>query len=357
MKKSILILAALISALTTVAQEAIKLQPEKYNDYALTYYLPQTVLNIEVVATKTSYQPGPYFQYAQKYLGTSDVITHEADVWEIISISATPHGEANTANRYQLTFKPKQTPYIFVSPEHTILSINTTPATITTDTVVTPAIATAQAVDMTQALTEEMLMSGSVAKMAELAAKQIYRIRESRMNILTGEADNMPADGESMRIIIEQLEQQEQSLTALFTGTKSVEVYTKTIKYTPQEDIENHIIMRFSDHLGFVDANNLSGAPIYLSTEITKRGEYPVDINGVVKTAPKGAIAYNIPGEALISISYEKQSMVHKKIQVAQLGVIYGLDPALFVTKKEPAFVVFDPYTGGIQEIGTISEE
>lgn len=52
---------------------------------------------------------------------------------------------------------------------------------------------------------EELLMAGSTAKQAEVAAKQIYRIRESRLNILTGEADNLPPDGEAMKLVIQQL--------------------------------------------------------------------------------------------------------------------------------------------------------
>ena len=50
-------------------------------------------------------------------------------------------------------------------------------------------------------------MAGSTAKQAEVAAKQIYRIRESRLNILTGEADNLPPDGEAMKLVIQQLEE------------------------------------------------------------------------------------------------------------------------------------------------------
>lgn len=40
-------------------------------------------------------------------------------------------------------------------------------------------------------LTEEILMSNSTAKMAELVAKEIYSIRESKNALLRGEADNM----------------------------------------------------------------------------------------------------------------------------------------------------------------------
>lgn len=358
MRKRIGLVMLLVAAIaTTQAQEAVKLQSEKYNDYALNYYLPQTVVDVEVVATKRYSKPGPYYQYAKKYLGITDVVTQEENKWEIHSIYVTPRGVANSEGRYQLTFKAKQTPYIFVSPEHTILSVNTEPYAVVPDTIANLPEAVHYDVNMTQAMTEEMLMSGSVAKMAELAAKQIYRIRESRMNILTGEADNMPADGESLRIIMEQLDAQEKALTALFTGTEQVEVYTEVVTFKPEDDVENSIVLRFSDYLGFVDVNNLSGAPIYVSVEITKRGEYPVDNNGVVKMAPKGALAYTIPGEAVISVAYDGDVVCEERVQVAQLGVVYGLDPALITDKKEPTYVIFDPSTGGIVEMGIIVEE
>lgn len=357
MKQKIVLAIFLVAALWVHAQEVVKLQSEKYNDYALNYYLPQTVVDVEVVATKTYSKPGPYYQYAKKYLGTTDVITVEDDKWEIHSVNVVPRGVANTNNRYQLAFKSKQTPFIFVSPEHTILSVNTEPYPVERDTTDYLPQAINSDIDMTQAMTEEMLMSGSVAKMAELAAKQIYRIRESRMNILTGEADNMPADGESLRIIMEQLDRQEKALTALFVGTKQVEVHSKVVTFTPEDDVENVILMRFSDHLGFVDVNNLSGAPLYITVEVVKRGEYPVDNNGVVKMAPKGALTYNIPGEAVVCVTYDGDEMSRESIQVAQLGVVYGLDPGLITAKKEPTYIIFNPYTGGIEEMGIIVEE
>ena len=71
-------------------------------------------------------------------------------------------------------------------------------------------------------LSEELLMAGSTAKQAEVAAKQIYRIRESRLNILTGEADNLPPDGDAMKLVIEQLEQQEKVQHYHIVNIKSV---------------------------------------------------------------------------------------------------------------------------------------
>lgn len=357
MKSRILIALSLILACHTQAQDAVQLFPEKFNDYALNYYLPTTVVEVEFVATKTINKAGPYYQYAQKYLGTKEVITENSEKWTLDRASMITHGVANTENRYQLTFKAGQTPYIFVNPEGCIISVNTAPDSIAPNTFPPVEEDVISNIDTKKALSEEMLMSGSTAKMAELAAKQIYRIRESRMNLLTGEADNMPADGQSLKIIIEQLDQQEAALTALFLGTTSTKHYTKRIKYMPQEDVANSVIMRFSDTYGFVDADNLSGAPIYLSVQVTEKGEYPVDNKGVVKSVPKGALAYTIPGKATIRLQYGRNTLCEENIPVAQLGVVFGLSPSLLTSKKEPTYVIFNPATGGISEIGVISAE
>ncbi len=39
---------------------------------------------------------------------------------------------------------------------------------------------------------------------------------------------------------------------------------------------------------------------------------------------------------------------------MAQMGVVFGLEPNLFTDKKEPAYVIFDPTTGAIRELGTV---
>ena len=47
-----------------------------------------------------------------------------------------------------------------------------------------------------QAMTEDMLRSTSTAKRAELAAARIYELRQSRSDIMSGNADQAPTDGE-----------------------------------------------------------------------------------------------------------------------------------------------------------------
>ena len=61
-------------------------------------------------------------------------------------------------------------------------------------------------------LTEEILMASSTAKMAELVAKEIYNIRESKNALLRGQADNTPSDGAQLKIMLDNLNLQEEAL-------------------------------------------------------------------------------------------------------------------------------------------------
>ena len=337
--------------LLSVAQDMVKLVPDKFNEYALNYYLPYTVADIEFVATKTVCKAGPYYKYAKKYLGVTDIVTEDSETWAIERVCMVPRGIADTENRYQLTFKSGQTPYIYVNPDGLIYSINAEPEIADLSC---PPVAPDEpdSIDVSKVFSEELLMSGSIAKMAEVAAKQIYRIRESRLDLLTGDVDKMPADGDSFKLIIAQLDAQEAALTALFLGTKSVERVVKRVEYCPEDDVESEILFRFSDFLGFVDADDLSGAPVSISVTVTEKGEYPVDNKGNIVELPKKALAYTIPGKAVIVISYDGRTYVEEELPIAQLGVVYGLDSSWFVDKKAPANAVFDATTGALLRLG-----
>ena len=337
--------------LLSVAQDMVKLVPDKFNEYALNYYLPYTVADIEFVATKTVCKAGPYYKYAKKYLGVTDIVTEDSETWAIERVCMVPRGIADTVNRYQLTFKSGQTPYIYVNPDGLIYSINAEPEIADLSC---PPVAPDEpdSIDVSKVFSEELLMSGSIAKMAEVAAKQIYRIRESRLDLLTGDVDKMPADGDSFKLIIAQLDAQEAALTALFLGTKSVERVVKRVEYCPEDDVESEILFRFSDFLGFVDADDLSGAPVSISVTVTEKGEYPVDNKGNIVELPKKALAYTIPGKAVIAISYDGRTYVEEELPIAQLGVVYGLDSSWFVDKKAPANAVFDATTGALLRLG-----
>ena len=65
MKYFILTLGLFLTTNIGFAQETKRLTAEKHNEYGLIYSLPQTHLDIEVVATKTTRKAGPYYQYRE----------------------------------------------------------------------------------------------------------------------------------------------------------------------------------------------------------------------------------------------------------------------------------------------------
>ncbi len=207
-------------------------------------------------------------------------------------------------------------------------------------------------------MTAEMQQSTSSAKRAELAAARIFELRQSRSEIISGTADNMPADGQAMQLALDNLAAQEAALTAMFVGTIQTSTQVETFTVTPPADIQGTqwetIVARLSSLSGIVDADDLTGAPIRLTLNITERGRLPENEKGETKRFPKGGLAYRIPGTAEITINFNGNRITSSTIDVAQYGVVFGLDPNLFTDKKAPAYAIFNPVTGAITELGTV---
>ena len=150
-----------------------------------------------------------------------------------------------------------------MTPEGIIKAINTTspiekaPVTKVADTV-------KKRIDPRSFMTEEILIAGSTAKMAELVAKEIYNIRESKNSLTRGQADYMPKDGAALKLMLDNLDEQEQAMMQMFAGTTDRIEKSFTIRIKPEADMKEKVAFRFSKKLGMLDADNLSGEPYYI---------------------------------------------------------------------------------------------
>ena len=354
MKSFIVSLSLLLCAPLVGQTKVVKKNAVKANDYGVSYNLPKTKLVAEANYTKWTWKAGPYFQYAKKYLGVEDVISEDRTFYKLGEVSLRGVGEVDKDKSYMVTFKPGTVaPYVMLTEDGLLCAINTTYEDSQTSSSKAKKKAT-KAVDITEesVLSEELLMAGSLAKQAEVAAKQIYRIRESRLNILTGEADNVPPDGQAMQLVIEQLEAQERTLTNLFVGTKKKEDMTMEFSIMPSEDFDRNVLFRFSESLGVVDADDLGGAPVYMSLTATERAPQlsESEAKKKAKTMREGLI-YNTPGKAAISIEFNRHELFSGEVLVTQFGTQEVLAPVLFEDKKAPVKITFFPETGSIKQI------
>ena len=205
-----------------------------------------------------------------------------------------------------------------------------------------------ETIDPRKFLTEEILMASSRAKMAELVAKEIYNIRESKNALLRGEADNMPQDGAQLKIMLDNLNLQEEAMTEMFSGVRNKEEKTFTVRLTPDKEFDNEVAFRFSKKLGIVANNDLAGTPFYISLKDLKTVKIPQE-DGKKKKEMEG-IAYNVPGQAMVTLTDGKKKLYEGEIPVTQFGIIEYLAPVLF-NKNSTINVYFDPVTGGLLKV------
>lgn len=345
--------------LTSKAQQTRLLTADKHNEYGLVYSLPVTALKIKVTAERTQRKAGSYFQYAKKFIGTDRVVKEDSEEWRITSVEVMTYGVPDSENQYLMQLKPGATTFIGVDADGMLLSINTEPKTSSPPNEATRAdnkkaeSSAASNDEYLQYVGEDFLASQSSAKRAQMLSESLMEIRDARIALTRGTAETMPTDGRQLELMLQSLEHQEKSIMKAFAGSVSTETFTRVYTFTPEDEGRN-VLFRMSDFAGFVEADDYSGSPVYLTVDMINEASLPVDAKGEEKKYPKDGVAYCIPGTARITISHEGKSLWQKESEFSQFGVVFGLNPALFSSKKEQSYAVFDPVTGALKEIGNV---
>ncbi|MCL1943259.1 MAG: DUF4831 family protein [Candidatus Azobacteroides sp.] len=351
MKKRIWVIVPvlLLSLMIDAQTEAVKITATKGNEYGLTYTLPKTVLNVDIQTTKVKLKAGQFYQYAEKYLGVKDAITENKEYWEPDKVDVWGKGIPDKENTYFIQLKSGGMPFMYLTSDGLLCSINADPDFSDMPKLrLSPEEKPAGTnFNTASVMSEELLMAGSTSKMAEIAAKQIYRIRESRMNILTGDADKIPADGESFKLVISQLEAQEKALTEMFTGTVTRETKIQTYTIDPEETMNNLMVCRFSRYFGLVDKNDLSGTPIYLTLRTSENEQ----LMPVTKEKIQKGIVCRTPGEAQIKVTLSGKTLFDSTLKIAQFGTLTVLPGSIFDDKKNPDKAVFYPDLGALKKL------
>lgn len=357
MTRKFLTSAFLAAALFAHAQDTKILTAEKSNEYGIVYSLPQTALEIEVTAMHQVTKKGPYYLYAKKSIGTGDVVTEDSEKWIITDVKVTPYGVPDASTQYLMQLKPGALTFISVDADGMLLAINKEPDSASPSGKRKPASQTPvkwpTGREYLEFVDEDFVASQSPAKQAQLLAESLMEVRDSRLSLTRGTADSMPKDGKQLELMLNSLGEQETAMTQAFTGSTTSEYVTRKFTCIPEEAGKS-ILFRMSDFAGFVDADDLSGDPVYIETGIANEVVMPLDAKGIEKKLPKNAVIYNLPGSAQVTVSTLGKTLYDKEIQFSQFGTTFGLDPSLFTDKKEPSYAIFDPVTGALVEVGAM---
>ncbi|MDR0743559.1 MAG: DUF4831 family protein [Tannerella sp.] len=351
--KIVAVVGLFLCGLTTMAQTKVeRVVPTKASGEGVTYFLPKSSFVVNAEVTKVTVKAGSYYRYAERYLGVKDVATEDVVYYELGKITLSAKGVPNPDQMYKIEFKQKTVaPFVYLTPDGLLCAINEVYTPEEQPEEPRPEQSRADTPPASSVYTEDLLMAGSVARQAEVAAKQIYRLRESRTDILTGDADNLPPDGEAMKIVISKLEDQEKALTKLFTGTETRETTYYDISILPEDELEHEVLFRFSSQLGILDEDDLGGEPVYMNLTALERAPELDAKEAEKKDKLLRGIVYNVPGKARVEIIRNNKSILKKDFPFVQFGTQEALAPVLLEDKKEPVKVLFYPETGAIRQI------
>ena len=312
------------------------------------YVLPRTGIRADVSVYKTTFTPGEYARYAERYMHLKDVPAEPRTSYSISSINIYQYGEPDTLKYYTIKLKDKSVaPLAQLTPEGFLVSINTT---VDVPTHQQPAVLTTHhKLDGHRYFTSEIMTAASTAKQAELIAQEIMDIRESKNSIRRGQIEAMPKDGASLKILLDELDQQESALMQLFTGYTDTTSVSETYSLMPDADVEKTVFFRFSQKLGLLDHDDLAGEPYYIS--VHDQHTVPLPTEAEAKKRKINGIVYNMPSMASVRIFTPQSTIYDKDLPFPQFGTVDVLAPTLF-GKDATTTVTFNPEVGSLVKIG-----
>ena len=293
--KKLIIATGLLMATSAYAQTEVLTGVTRGKDYGVVYALPKTQIEIEIKANKVNYKPGEFSKYADRYLRLTNVSAEPEEYWELNSVKVKPVGVPNSEATYFVKLKDKTVaPLMELTEEGLIKSINVP------------------------------YSSNNAKNAANNAVAPQRKVNPRDLNL------------------------QEEAMTEMFSGVRNKEEKTFTVRLTPDKEFDNEVAFRFSKKLGIVANNDLAGTPFYISLKDLKTVKIPQE-DGKKKKEMEG-IAYNVPGQAMVTLTDGKKKLYEGEIPVTQFGIIEYLAPVLF-NKNSTIKVYFDPVTGGLLKV------
>lgn len=313
-----------------------------------TYFLPKTALRFAVKVEKTTYTPGQFAMYAFRYMKKKDVALHPAETYRVVDIRMNTIGVPDSTKQFTLNLDKKLSiSEVDRDESGLLLAINAKGRQVALPERFVPAPKQPQP-NPNDYMNEDILSAGSTAKMAELTAKDIYDIRESRNQLARGQADFMPKDGTQLRIMMENLDAQERALLQTFEGTMVRDTVETIITFVPQPDEERSVLFRFSQHLGITDADDLAGTPYYIM--VAPEGNVPEGVPAEKESKDNFGLCVNIPDKIQVTLTHDSRIVKTYECYAGQFGRTEYLSAELF-GKKNTSHILLNPISGSIEKI------
>ena len=304
----------------------------------VSYCLPRTTLTLTVTVERESFFAGPYARYAQKYLGIT-VPQNDAVRFEILEMTLTPSLEADPSARYTVSAKaaeklltltqqglvstglgdiPESTTWRFSGRNDKDFSGRDVNSNLTS---VSTTLYKRERSDTSfnrVAVHQNRVVSKPLDQRAEEAAEKLLELRETRLDILSGNTEG-DFSGEALGAAVREIAALEQEYLSMFTGYSIRECQTLSFDLIPGAGAKRsvQVAFRLSEEEGLLPADNLSGQPFTIEYD----PEPGTGDDEVPDPKWKGEyVRYRIPTVCRIRISDGVKSYLTARIPIAQKG-------------------------------------
>lgn len=339
--------SSVCSAQTLLSQYQPGVTPE-----GAVYILPKTAVRLNILVEKTTYQPGDFARYAQRYLRLNGVGLEPVTAYRVVSVTPEAVGVPDTSKVFAVKFTPKTVAAnLALTDDGLLTAINAESDKPAVRTPFKPAPRTERP-NPRQFMNEDILAAGSTAKMAELTAREIYDLRENRSLLIKGQADFMPSDGAQMQLMLNQIDMQDRALTQLFSGVTERDTTEHVITLVPTEPVKGQVVFRLSQRTGLTDSDDLAGEPYYIDIEdITTLPA--VDEAASAKAKKKLSVTgiyVNVPGKMRVSILRNGSLIKTEELPAPQFGQVELLSGELF-NKHYTTRLWLNPVSGAVERL------
>ncbi|MFW6224107.1 MAG: DUF4831 family protein [Bacteroidota bacterium] len=337
------------------------------------YALPRTHIAVDVSVVKTQSSHGPFAEYASRYLGIENVISENSSSYEIrdikistffepdpeqfyfvefgesgqqensqIMMELTESGlivdvnspsEFHASGRMTYTMDEESNDYSasfnYFPDQNLYEKVDTIIQEITRDTVT-----------FERKILKRKLVEKSTRQKAKEAADFIRKLRNQKMNLITGYQET-PYSKEALEYMYEELESIENEYLKLFTGMKTTQVINYRYFYLPPSNIYNveEPLFRFSTKQGVVETDSDDGHMVYLQVERQRNAHKMLEHikSNFDSGRERNGFYYRMPEYARLTVKQGTVPRVEALYPISQFGVINSLPPGYNKIKFYPS--------------------
>ena len=313
------------------------------------YSLPRTVINIEVEIQKSVFIPGPYHEYAARFLAIEGVRHDNNESWNVKQIklgaskepdpdyfySVSPAGDFSKFNEeLDLLFQYGQIilPGSFVingpvSAEIDIPEDNeiyfkdlSDKKNLVVEKETSYKSVFRDSIYVQVPFVKEILVRKTPELKAEEAANFIIKLRKRRFKLLTGQNEGDVPDA-AIESVIDELSRIEQEYLSLFTGKTIYESETLHFDYIPLPGklTDQKILFTLSESEGILETMSPKGKPVIFEIECL---DLTQNLREMRTSEAVNTLFYREPDLARIIISLDDVLLFENKLTVYQYGSV-----------------------------------